>query len=574
METTRAFVSAALVGAVFVLLAAAVSHSPPAPAAGWPELAAFAVLGALAAAASLHRPLGGAGLGAGAAAVPLAARLFGGAAAAWMALGAALAGEAVARRLAARRRDAPPERRGGLRLLEGGARAGLASLCGAGALLAFPAAGAPATAGARLAGAGAAAILVYVLGAAGFDLAVGALRREAGAWGRALAPALLPALVEAGGLAAGILLLPVHDRIGLGTAALLLAALAALGSEAARQARRHGRSELQAEELRQVGRAAQRVVAGGQPLRSIAEQIRVECRNLLPFVWYEFELGEARWSAGPDGVLEEGDACPDPAPPPLPGVHRRGTWEVVEGDLRVEGEVLARVRLWCDPRRVEPAARQLLEELLPQMAASVHRALLDREAKHDALTGVASRRVLDDRLQAAFRRACEDGGAMAVILCDLDHFKRINDTYGHEAGDRALVAVAQMLDERRRDEDLLCRYGGEEFTLLVERSDGPTALQLAERLRLAVDGLRFEAGGHRVPLTLSAGVAAFPELHAKTGSELVLLADAALYRAKQAGRNRSLLNRGGGRYTDASGALVKTGRTEKRRPVEPPQIFV
>jgi diguanylate cyclase (GGDEF)-like protein len=362
----------------------------------------------------------------------------------------------------------------------------------------------------------------------------------------------------------------VADRVGPGAATLLVAAFAALAVEAARQALRHGRSQLQAEELREVGRAAQRVVAGGQPLPSVAEQIRVECRNLLPFVWFDFELGEARWSAGPDGGLRQGPARPGPAPPPLPGVHRRGAWEVVERDLRVEGEALARVRLWCDSRLVEPGARQLLDELLPQMAASVHRALLDREARHDALTGVASRRVLDDRLQAAFRRACDEGGSMAVILCDLDHFKAINDTWGHDAGDRALVAVARQLDERRRDGDLLCRWGGEEFALLVEGSDGATAHQLAERLRLAVEEIELAVGGRKVALTLSAGVAAFPELHAKTGAELVLLADAALYRAKQAGRNRTLLNRGGGRFADAAGTVLGGAR---RRPAKPPQIF-
>jgi diguanylate cyclase (GGDEF)-like protein len=204
------------------------------------------------------------------------------------------------------------------------------------------------------------------------------------------------------------------------------------------------------------------------------------------------------------------------------------------------------------------------------MAASVHRALLDREARQDPLTGVGSRRVLDERLQAAFHRAGEEGTAMAVLICDLDHFKRINDTCGHDAGDRALVAVARLLDAQRREGDLLCRYGGEEFTVLLEDSDGLTALRLAERLRQAVAALDLEVGGRRLPLSLSAGVASFPELHIKTAAELVLLADAALYRAKQAGRNRVFLNLGGGRFLDPDGTLVAEADA---RPPTPPQIF-
>ena len=175
------------------------------------------------------------------------------------------------------------------------------------------------------------------------------------------------------------------------------------------------------------------------------------------------------------------------------------------------------------------------------MAASIERAILDREAKSDALTGVAVRRVLEARLQAAFSSASEEGSALAVVMLDVDHFKRINDNHGHDAGDRALQAVARALDGRRRAEDLLCRYGGEEFTLLLVGTTGAGALRVAEEMRQAVAALVLEEAGARVPLTMSAGVAAFPELHVKAASELLLLADAALYRAKEAGRNRVAL---------------------------------
>src|SRR5262249_8798739 len=159
------------------------------------------------------------------------------------------------------------------------------------------------------------------------------------------------------------------------------------------------------------------------------------------------------------------------------------------------------------------AALGLLGRLLAQMADSIHRSLLDREAREDPLTGVVVRRVLERRLREVHARCLEEGGNMAVLLCDLDFFKRINDTYGHGVGDEALVAVAQILDDSRRDTHLCCRYGGEEFTLLLEATDGATALAIADRLRRKVESLQFLAGEHRVPLTLSVGVAAFPELH-------------------------------------------------------------
>jgi diguanylate cyclase (GGDEF)-like protein len=233
--------------------------------------------------------------------------------------------------------------------------------------------------------------------------------------------------------------------------------------------------------------------------------------------------------------------------------------------------VLARLRLWCDPRLLEPDALELLDRLLPQMSASIHRSLLDREAREDPLTGVSVRRVLERRLQEVHARCLEEGGAMAVILCDLDFFKRINDTYGHGAGDEALVAVAQILDASRRDTDLCCRYGGEEFTLLLESTDGDTALTIADRLRRKVEALELSAGEHRVPLTLSAGVAAFPELHIKTAGELLLFADGALYEAKRRGRNRCLLDLGQGRYQAPNGEILTA---EDLPPVqEPPRIF-
>ena len=160
---------------------------------------------------------------------------------------------------------------------------------------------------------------------------------------------------------------------------------------------------------------------------------------------------------------------------------------------------------------------------------------------------------------------------MAVVMCDLDHFKKINDTYGHATGDQALSATAALLAAETGDDHLAARYGGEEFTLLLEEADGDEALALAERIRAAVEALDVVVDGQRIPLTLSLGVAVFPQLHVKRPQELVELADEALYEAKGHGRNRALLHLGRGRFRTAAGGTV-SGQGDSK-PVEPPHIF-
>jgi len=202
----------------------------------------------------------------------------------------------------------------------------------------------------------------------------------------------------------------------------------------------------------------------------------------------------------------------------------------------------------------------------------VHRALLDRQAKQDPLTGLADRRVLDARLGEVFDQTCHLGGSMAVIMCDLDRFKKINDNHGHDVGDQALLQVVRLLEEHRRDSDLCCRYGGEEFALVLEKTDGETALRVAERLRHAVEHCLFVPdGGSPVPLRLSAGVAAFPEIQVKEGKDLLVLADEALIQAKKRGRNRSLLNLGRNSYKTPRGKILAAGEVETEP--EAPRLF-
>ncbi len=409
-------------------------------------------------------------------------------------------------------------------------------------------------------------------------------------WESADTPDFLPMLLEGGCWILGALLADVAAELGWGRVAPVVLAIVLLAAEAARNAFARGASDDRVGEFERLHQAHERILSETSGMAAVADQILVECSNILPVYWYRFELeshedppGEGQsqesdhpdlerrsWSAGPDNALTEGRLRPAARPPMLPGVHRRAAWHVIEESLAVDGEIMACVRLWCDPRQIEPGAEELFATLVPQMASSVHRARLDREARLDPLTGVPVRRILESALQKTFRRSCDEGRSMAVIMCDVDHFKQVNDTYGHAAGDEALILVARALDAARRENDLCCRYGGEEFTLLLQSVSGEAALRLAERLRQAVAAIDLVYEGRDVPLAVSAGVAAFPELHIKTAGELLLLADKALYEAKRSGRNRCLLNLGNGAFRSISGTNLDQGATPAKKP---PRIF-
>jgi diguanylate cyclase (GGDEF)-like protein len=159
-------------------------------------------------------------------------------------------------------------------------------------------------------------------------------------------------------------------------------------------------------------------------------------------------------------------------------------------------------------------------------------------AVRDPLTNLFNRRYLEESLEREVRRATRRTTSLGVVMVDLDHFKAFNDDFGHQAGDALLRAVGQFLQSRIRGEDIACRYGGEEFALILPDAPLDATARRAEQIRQDAEGLRIDHGGEPLgPITLSMGVAAFPR-HGAT-SELVLrAADAALYEAKRSGRNR------------------------------------
>lgn len=165
-------------------------------------------------------------------------------------------------------------------------------------------------------------------------------------------------------------------------------------------------------------------------------------------------------------------------------------------------------------------------------------ARLARMARTDELTDLSNRRSFLERLRAETERHRRHGRTFSLAMADLDHFKQINDTWGHDAGDAALVHVARLWNSCLRSSDLLARYGGEEFTLLMADTAAPEALVLLERMRSLLEAEPLAWDGQRIPMTASFGVACTDDHEGAAPEVLIQQADQALYRAKQAGRNR------------------------------------
>lgn len=204
---------------------------------------------------------------------------------------------------------------------------------------------------------------------------------------------------------------------------------------------------------------------------------------------------------------------------------------------------LGRVGLWTmlditDHRRIEEAARLANDHLLSQLGENqrLQRALQE-QATRDPLTGLFNRRYLDETLEREIARAIREGYPVTVMMLDIDHFKRINDTYGHLAGDEMLRIAARLLLAHARQEDIVCRFGGEEFAIVLPKMPLETAEQRAELWRHEFEAERVVFGSFVLQATISIGVAAFPG-NGRTRDELIDAADHALYEAKSEGRNR------------------------------------
>ena len=188
-----------------------------------------------------------------------------------------------------------------------------------------------------------------------------------------------------------------------------------------------------------------------------------------------------------------------------------------------------------DAEQVEVVASLAARVVVALENARLHR-IVERQALHDELTGLANRRSVENTLHSELARAARYGDHVCFVLCDLDDFKNVNDTYGHPVGDDALRAFAAALNATVREVDLAGRWGGEEFALVLPGTDAEGGAALAERARVKIEARDLRTpDGRIVKLTSSFGVAAYPDCAEL--ADLVAAADSALYAAKNRGKN-------------------------------------
>ncbi len=344
-------------------------------------------------------------------------------------------------------------------------------------------------------------------------------------------------------------------------------------AQAAAQA--HELAEAQAEQARQSQARSQRLADTAQMLQAMDSLTRAdELREVLPAFLPKLLPGSAgavylyrnsrdflqraaTWGGGshhPDLVAPDqcwglrfgrvhlagsGDGmhCTHCAgTPPAAGRSNLCVPMISQGE--VLGLLVASVPAGPDTALDQAAATAISEQLALGTSNINLREVLRRQSTTDELTGLYNRRWFDETLRRELFRAERKRAALAVVMIDLDHFKRMNDTYGHDAGDLVLRAVGQCLRDGMRRSDVACRYGGEELVLVLPECDGAAAVRCAETIRTAIAALALRQGDVPLPaVTASFGVAAWPA-HGDDAATLLQSADRALYEAKHGGRNR------------------------------------
>jgi diguanylate cyclase (GGDEF)-like protein/PAS domain S-box-containing protein len=258
-----------------------------------------------------------------------------------------------------------------------------------------------------------------------------------------------------------------------------------------------------------------------------------------PYACWSLRRGQPHWS----GHARNGIACQHLSKDPtseflcVPMVAQGNT----VGILHLEFESLAALRYDSGTESLRDSHQRLAVSVASQVALSLAslqlRETLREQSIRDPLTRLFNRRFLEESLERELRLAGRKKQALAVLFLDLDHFKRFNDTFGHDAGDMVLQSLADLFRTFFRATDICCRYGGEEFAIILPESSSRDAAIRADALRSQVKGLRLQYKKQNLgPLTLSAGIAAFPE-HGSTSTELLKSADQCLYESKANGRD-------------------------------------
>jgi diguanylate cyclase (GGDEF)-like protein/PAS domain S-box-containing protein len=191
-------------------------------------------------------------------------------------------------------------------------------------------------------------------------------------------------------------------------------------------------------------------------------------------------------------------------------------------------------------KHVEKRLRYVNDRLQTQLIEiGVLQSKLREQAIRDPLTNLFNRRYLEETLERELARAAREDYSLCVIMIDLDHFKRVNDTYGHEAGDEVLKALAFTLSEQCRRGDFACRFGGEEFVVVMPNINMDTGYERAENIRQSLNALRVSYGEYNLTITISMGIACYP-INGETRESILRAADQAMYGAKEAGRDHIL----------------------------------
>lgn len=230
---------------------------------------------------------------------------------------------------------------------------------------------------------------------------------------------------------------------------------------------------------------------------------------------------------------------------PLMPFETRNISAVIAVPLLYESELLGVFIMLSKKRNfLDSFQLGLLEVLCSQASIAIANAQLHAEieklATIDGLTGLYNHRRFQEKLADEFKRLNRSPARLSLVLADIDYFKKVNDSYGHPAGDLVLKGVSHIIREEVREMDVPARYGGEEFAVLLPGTDADGAGNIAERLRKAVMDAAFEADGRSLSVTISIGIATAPD-DAQHAQELIEKADRALYQAKHSGRNRSVL---------------------------------
>lgn len=210
--------------------------------------------------------------------------------------------------------------------------------------------------------------------------------------------------------------------------------------------------------------------------------------------------------------------------------------------LRGKHKTIGLLSLTCEGSHFPEAALDLLEVLEGPISTVLDNARLYEETKRlaitDGLTKIYNRRFFQEAIEREYKVAVREKHPISVIMYDIDFFKKVNDTHGHQVGDSVLCAVTQRVKNALRDTDIIARYGGEEFAVVLPGTPLRVATMVAERVRSSVEHRPLAVKGLELPITISLGVGSHPESGVKNQADLLAQTDAALYRAKQAGRNR------------------------------------